>query len=130
MYIQTWKKYLPVIHILIKRSVQGEQVLDMNQIDFERAAGGKKVRLGFETLVFGKGKGTQAAISNALSRDLLLVLQEHYSSRSHFEEARLQLSMDNKCRLTIRRQPPDEADSEDENSGRPLSAHDDDPSDS
>ena len=40
MFLQTWKKYLPVIILLMKRSEKGEQVLDMNYTDFQRATGG------------------------------------------------------------------------------------------
>ena len=35
MFLQTWKKYLPVIILLMKRSEKGEQVLDMNYTDFQ-----------------------------------------------------------------------------------------------
>jgi hypothetical protein len=47
MFLQTWNKYLPVIKILLKRSVNGEQTLDMNSSDFQRASGGKKVKFTF-----------------------------------------------------------------------------------
>jgi hypothetical protein len=42
MFVQTWIKYLPVIKILLKRSVNGDQTLAMNASDFQRAAGGRK----------------------------------------------------------------------------------------
>jgi len=34
MFTQTWKKYLPVILIMLKRSVNGDQSLSMNHTDF------------------------------------------------------------------------------------------------
>jgi len=40
MFTPTWNKYLPIIKILLKRSVNAEQTLDMNSTDFQRAAGG------------------------------------------------------------------------------------------
>ena len=43
MFTQTWKKYLPVILILMKKSALEDQVLKVNQTDFERAAGGRKI---------------------------------------------------------------------------------------
>ena len=47
MFLQTWSKYLPVIKILLKRSINAQQTLDMNSTDFQRASGGKKVKFTF-----------------------------------------------------------------------------------
>ena len=55
MFSQAWKKYLPVITILMKRSPNGEQTLDMNKTDFERAAGGRKAKLSF-SITLHKGR--------------------------------------------------------------------------
>ncbi len=38
MYIITWKKYLPVIRLLLKKSAQGEQKMTLNRTDFERTS--------------------------------------------------------------------------------------------
>ena len=35
MYTYTWKKYLPVIRLLLKRSAGSVQSVTLNQIDFE-----------------------------------------------------------------------------------------------
>ena len=42
MYTQIWSKYLPIIKILLKRSANGNQTLELNRIDFERAGTGRK----------------------------------------------------------------------------------------
>ena len=44
MFTQTWKKYLPVIILLLKKTNAEQQVLSMNHTDFERAAGGRKIK--------------------------------------------------------------------------------------
>ena len=41
-YNTVWEKYLPVIRILIKRSISKEQILTINRIDFDRAGGARK----------------------------------------------------------------------------------------
>jgi hypothetical protein len=41
-YNTLWEKYLPVIRILVKRSLNEEQVLSINRIDLERAGGTRK----------------------------------------------------------------------------------------
>jgi len=51
MFIQLWNKYLPVIKILLKRSAGTEQTLSMNKTDFERAAGGKKLKHSFKIYI-------------------------------------------------------------------------------
>ena len=38
MYIITWKKYLPVIRLLLKKSAQAEQKMTLNRTDFERTS--------------------------------------------------------------------------------------------
>jgi len=56
MWTETWKKYLPVITILLKRSAKGDQVLNLDEADFMRAAGGKKVKFNFTTLQLNNGR--------------------------------------------------------------------------
>jgi len=57
MYTYAWKKYLPVIRILLKRSSTAEQVLSVNGIDFEKANRNRKNTSSF-TLECNKGKLT------------------------------------------------------------------------
>lgn len=57
MYTYAWKKYLPVIRILLKRSSSAEQVLSVNCIDFEKANRNRKNTSSF-TLECNKGKLT------------------------------------------------------------------------
>jgi hypothetical protein len=42
MYKHVWNKYLPVIRILMKRSVSGPQKLALNRTDFEKVSRGRK----------------------------------------------------------------------------------------
>ena len=74
MFQQTWKKYLPVIILLMKRSDKGEQVLNMNATDFQRAAGGKKMKLTFSDLKLENGRSRPAVKQTALADDLTSLL--------------------------------------------------------
>lgn len=65
MYTQIWNKYIPVIRILLKRTPQGDQVLTLNRIDFERAGSARKAGYKF-SIEFSKGK-----VSNVISNVLL-----------------------------------------------------------
>ena len=77
MFVQTWKKYLPVIVFLMKRSTKGEQTLDMNLTDFERATGGRKVKLNFSRITINNGRTDYDAKLPVLVTDLIMVLQEN-----------------------------------------------------
>jgi hypothetical protein len=54
MYTTVWSKYLPIIRIVMKRSLAAEQVLALNAADFERA--GMKRKSGYK-FSFGLRKG-------------------------------------------------------------------------
>jgi hypothetical protein len=56
MFTDTWKKYLPVIAILLKRSAKGEQMLSLDESDFKRAAGGRKIKFSFNSLKLSNGR--------------------------------------------------------------------------
>ena len=76
MFSQTWRKYLPVIILLMKRSGKGEQVLSMNHTDFERAAGGKKIKFTFSDLSLDNGRINHRTKHTALANDLSMLLLE------------------------------------------------------
>ena len=89
MFFQTWVKYVPVIKILLKRSLSSEQILEMNSSDFLRAAGGRKVRYNFcFSLHLGKLQILESA--PPLGRDLIEALQDddtawQFAKKHHFE---------------------------------------------
>ncbi|HVZ56079.1 MAG TPA: hypothetical protein VG870_05425 [Chitinophagaceae bacterium] len=101
-----WKKYLPVISILIKRSVHGEQVLSMNHTDFERAAGGKKAKFNFSTLRLNKGRLDTLAKHSPVARELAQVLQEEEPTRVLVRNHNLEFAMNGNFQLTIRNTTP------------------------
>ena len=106
MFSQTWKKYLPVIILLMKRSGKGEQVLDMNHTDFERAAGGKKIKLTFSDLQLDNGRINYQAKHAALAKDLTLLLQENEQSKRLIRNQLFEFSMNSSFQLTIRNNTP------------------------
>lgn len=101
MYTQTWKKYLPVIVFLMKRSAKGEQTLDMNRIDFERAAGGKKVKHSFSNFTLNNGRVDYDAKQMTIVTDLILVLQQNRPAEVLMQYQQFNFSMNLNCQLTI-----------------------------
>ncbi len=105
MFIQTWNKYLPVIRILLKRSVNAEQMLDMNQSDFQRAAGGKKVKFTFSVSVIN---GRLSGIGNPtpLAKDLIAVLQQDDTTQKFLKQNEFEFTMNSNFQLLIKNTTP------------------------
>ncbi len=100
MFIQVWTKYLPVIKILLKRSANSEQTLDMNSTDFIRAAGGRKVKFTF-SIGFRKGKIFETINQPALALEIAGVLLQDDMIRGLLRQNDYKLSMNSKFQLTI-----------------------------
>jgi len=90
MFLQTWNKYLPVIKILLKRSVNGEQTLDMNSSDFHRASGGKKIKYTFSIQLI-KGRVQAGENFPPIARDLVSVLQQDSTTIKFIQQRELNL---------------------------------------
>jgi hypothetical protein len=102
MFIQTWKKYLPVIILLMKRSINGAQVLNVNYTDFQRAAGGRKIRFSFSDLKLENGKASIGVKHAAVATDLCQLLQEDKVSRQMIRDQNFEFSLSPEFQLTIR----------------------------
>ena len=101
MFIQTWKKYLPVIVFLMKRPSRGAQTLDMNFIDFERATGGKKIKLNFGSITVSNGRINSDIKHPDLISNLILVLQENKPAEILMQYQQFDFSMNTNCQLVI-----------------------------
>ncbi|HEV8287364.1 MAG TPA: hypothetical protein VGQ09_23820 [Chitinophagaceae bacterium] len=112
MFIPTWNKYLPVIKILLKRSINAEQTLDMNRTDFQRAAGGKKVKFTF-SIALTKGRVNGIETPSPLAKDLITVLQQDDTTHKLLRQYEFELSMNGDFQLHIKNStPPLEEESE------------------
>ena len=106
MFTETWKKYLPVIVLLMKRADKGEQVLDMNHTDFERAAGGKKVKFSFSEIRLENGRIDYDNKLSMLSGDLIALIQENEKARWITANQLFELSMNSNFQLKIKNITP------------------------
>ncbi len=106
MFTQTWKKYLPVIVILLKRSASGVQTLNMNHTDFERAAGGRKIKYSFSRLQLNNGRINSAVKQLPLAKELAVLIQEDELSRNILPGQNFEFSMSNEFLLTIKNNTP------------------------
>lgn len=101
MYTQVWTKYLPIIRILLKRSATGEQTLDMNRIDFERAGSGRKAGYKF-TIEFRKGRVSNLISSSPLASNLAAVLLQDAVVKDLFLKNDYDISLNTRFQLHIK----------------------------
>lgn len=103
MFNQTWKKYLPVITILLKRSANGDQTMTLNHTDFERASGGRKMKWSFSSLFLVNGRlqnnGTK---HSALATEMVTELQADEQISKLMKDQELEFSMSNDFKLLIK----------------------------
>jgi len=101
MFTQTWNKYIPVLKILLKRSVNGEQTLAMNGTDFQRAAGGRKIKFSFN---INLRKGRLASLDNPspLAKDFAESLQGDETTRMLTRANDYELTLTTNFQLSIK----------------------------
>lgn len=107
MFVQVWRKYLPVIRILLKKSATDEQLLDISSIDFTRAAGGRKIKFTFDARL-SNGKLAISDKQTPLAKDLVGVLQEDDQAKKLLARQELELSMNSSFQLRIKNTTPAE----------------------
>lgn len=106
MFSQVWKKYLPVIIILLKRSVHGEQILSMNNTDFERAAGGRKIKFTFNRLQLNNARINNDEKHTPFARELATILLEDVFTGKFLRDQHIEFSLNKEFKLLIRNTTP------------------------
>ena len=101
MYNHIWKKYLPIIKILMKKSVSQEQVLTLNRIDFERAGTGRKAGYKFK-IQFIDGKVGNVISGSTLAMHLAQVILEDDTAKQILNEHNFEVSLNTKFQLIIK----------------------------
>jgi len=101
MYNHIWKKYLPIIKILMKKSILEEQLLDLNRIDFERAGTGRKAGYKFK-IEFTDGKVGNVISGSALAMHLAQVIMEDDNAKQILTDHNFEISLNTKFQLAIR----------------------------
>ena len=105
MYTHIWLKYLPIIKILMKRSATGDQTLDLNRIDFERAGTGRKAGYKF-TIEFTNGRVANVISNSPLAPDLATVLLQDDVVKNLVSSNNFQVSLNTRFQLSIKNCSP------------------------
>jgi hypothetical protein len=107
MYTQIWSKYLPIIKILLKRTLNGDQVLDLNRIDFERAGSGRKAGYKF-SIEFTKGRVANIISGSPLASDLAFVMLDDANIKALLLGNHYVVSLNTKFQLSLKNVTPKE----------------------
>lgn len=108
MYTNVWAKYLPVIRIVMKRSLASEQVLVLNVEDFERA--GLVRKSGYKFLIsFKNGKAGNVVINLPLASSLSNLMIEDAGVQRLIGEKEFQISLNPRFELSIKHIPATES---------------------
>lgn len=100
MYTQVWKKYLPIIRILMKKANDKSQTLDMNRIDFERAGSGRKAGYKFNIKI-NNGRVTNVISGSPLALDLAEVILQDEAAKQIISRNDYTLSFNPRFQLII-----------------------------
>jgi hypothetical protein len=101
MYTHIWKKYLPIVKILMKKSINEVQVLDLNRVDFERAGSGRKAGYKFN-IEFTDGKVGNVISGSPLAMNLAQVVMEDDAAKQILIENNYEVSLNTRFQLTIK----------------------------
>jgi hypothetical protein len=104
MYTNIWSKYLPIIRIVMKRSLAAEQMLALNVPDFERAGLKRKTAYKF-SFRLKQGRLQNVIIDLPLASSLASVLLEDKVVKELIETNEFYIALSSKYELTIRHIP-------------------------
>ena|ERR1700761_4195299 len=100
-YLQTWKKYLPVIRLHLKRSLNEEQSFKLNITDFESA--GDRGKSGYTfNLVIENGKVANSIGGSPVARDLYEILKADEATQPILQGKSIKISVGKSFMLTIK----------------------------
>lgn len=104
MYTIVWKKYLPVIKILMKKAAGGDQLLGLNRSDFEKEKVAKKSNVRF-TVNMVNGNARNAAGIAPIGREFVTVLQEDGAVSELMRHNDFVFNLSNRYELGIHLEP-------------------------
>jgi hypothetical protein len=104
MYSSIWSKYLPVIRILLKKALAGDQQLNLDVTDFERAGMGRKAGYKF-LLKLKHGKIENIVVNSPLAAGLAQLMFEDEGIRELVKDREYHLTLNPKFQLSIKYVP-------------------------
>ena len=103
-YLTTWRKYIPVIRLHLKRSLNAEQSFKLNITDFESA--GDRGKSGYTfNITMENGKVTNNISGSAVARDLYEALKTDEATNAMLQNKAIKISVGKSFLLSIKTTP-------------------------
>jgi hypothetical protein len=103
-YLQTWKKYIPVIRLYLKKSLVEDQQFKLNITDFESA--GDRGKSGYTfNLQMENGKVINNISGSAVARDLYESLKADEVIKAFLQDKSVKISVGKSFMLTVKSGP-------------------------
>jgi hypothetical protein len=100
-YLTTWRKYIPVIRLHLKRSLNEDQTFKLNITDFESA--GDRGKSGYTfSLAMENGKVTNNISGSAVARDLYEALKTDEAIKELIQDKNIKISVGKTFMLSIK----------------------------
>ncbi|MDF2433510.1 MAG: hypothetical protein JWP44_3141 [Mucilaginibacter sp.] len=100
-YLTTWKRYIPVIRLHLKRSLNEEQQFKLNITDFESA--GDRGKSGYTfNIALENGKVTNNISGSAVARDLFEAMKEDEAIKAMLQNKSIKISVGKSFMLSIK----------------------------
>lgn len=101
MFTNVWAKYLPVIRIVLKRSLASEQMFALNIADFEKA--GLKSKSGYKFLIkLKEGKLNNVLVDSPVASAFVAVLSGDEKIKELLLNNEFHFTLSPKFQLTIK----------------------------
>ncbi|OKS85377.1 hypothetical protein [Mucilaginibacter polytrichastri] len=100
-YLATWKKYIPVIRLHLKKSLTEDQSFKLNITDFESA--GDRGKSGYTfNIQMENGKVTNNISGSAVARDLYEALKGDETIKAMLQDKSVKISVGKTFMLSIK----------------------------
>ncbi len=100
-YLTTWRKYIPVIRLHLKKSLIEEQNFKLNITDFESA--GDRGKSGYTfNIAMENGKVTNNISGSAVARDLYEALKSDEAIKAMLQDKNIKISVGKSFVLSIK----------------------------
>lgn len=104
IYASLWAKYIPVIRILLKRSLTSEQTLALNVADFRRAGMTRKSGYKFH-IILNNGKPSNVIVDLPVASALMNIFRQDAMLQQLFASNTFQISLSSSFQLTMKHIP-------------------------
>jgi hypothetical protein len=103
-FLALWTKYLPVMRILLKKSVAEEQQVSLGKMELQSADNRKNANYSFNMEIV-KGKIENGIGAAAIGKDLFYILSNDSTVKSFMHDKNISIQMTRTAQLTFKTTP-------------------------